>query len=38
MGVHATVIKDVERIDGELAETTFDYFAQDQRRQCLVFR
>src|SRR5688572_18241603 len=30
MGVTTTVVKDVAVVDGELAERTFDWFAQDE--------
>jgi hypothetical protein len=29
MGIDCTVVKDVVRVDGEIAEKTFDWFAQD---------
>jgi membrane-associated phospholipid phosphatase len=29
MGVHTTVVRDVARVDGEVAEFTYDWYAQD---------
>lgn len=37
MGVRTTVVKDVMRVDDELAELTFDWYAQDQEGNVWYF-
>jgi hypothetical protein len=37
MGVVCTVVKDVARVDGEIAEKTFDWFAQDRHGNVWYF-
>lgn len=37
MGVATTVVKDVVRLDGELAEKTWDWFAQDRQSNVWYF-
>lgn len=37
LGVRTVVVKDIERIDGEIAEKTFDWYAQDKQGNVWYF-